>query len=284
MVSRWHEVQLQLDKEKQQARHNSFYTPQGFLKSRHLSCDDRKRNHHSKKLQKRNQRAKEPSRTNSDSAVIDAPLHHARTYPVISIGRSDSAAFEEAIQTSVAATSRGDLKQDQLIERAIRASVLELQSASQEGDNNEAIQRAIQASITEATRARAEHAESESAPTHSDSDHHSEQLQAAIHRSISMHDKVGSNEEQRQSSRDDFDDSGVDTEDDENIKFAVDQSKLAVRAKPASLEDLDLQRAIQESKLSHEEHERGVAKARIDEEKVLEHVKRQSWIEGNGSG
>jgi len=51
-------------------------------------------------------------------------------------GDHDSAAFEEAIRKSVAATSKGDPEEDKLIEMAIRASIEELQRASAEGQQD----------------------------------------------------------------------------------------------------------------------------------------------------
>lgn len=189
---------------------------------------------------------------------------------------SDHAAFEEAIQTSVAATSKGDSEQDKLIERAIRASVLELQSASKEGDNDEAVQRAIQASIVEATRARTEKL---TAGTPHDVNDHEEQLEAALHRSISMHDNTGLQREPHPLANVDFDDSGIDTDDDMNIKAAINESKTTLGAESPSHEDRNLQKAVQESLKAHEEHELVVARAKAEEDMVLNHVKRLS-LEG----
>ncbi|KAI9872812.1 MAG: hypothetical protein M1823_008077, partial [Watsoniomyces obsoletus] len=66
--------------------------------------------------------------------------------------------FEEAIQKSVTATSRGNPDEDALIERAIRASVKELQQAQSADGNHddETYQKAVKASIEEAKKARAE--------------------------------------------------------------------------------------------------------------------------------
>lgn len=189
---------------------------------------------------------------------------------------SDSAVFEEAIQTSVAATSQGNSEQDQLIERAIRASVRELQSASRERDNDEAIQRAIQASIMEATRARTEKLTSGSTAAAHDVNDHEEQLEAALHRSISMHDEAGLQKEQYQLSNVDFDDSGIDTDDDENMKFAINQSKTTLGTEFPSDKDPNLQKAVQESIKAHREHDLALARAKAEENAVLEHVKRLS--------
>lgn len=276
VVGRWHEIQAELGKEKQQLRHNSFHAPHGFLKNRHMSCDDRRKTREDKKRQKKDQRAKLNSQVRSNSSSECVPLQHARTYPSVSMTDSDDAAFEEAIQTSVEATSQGDSEQDKLIERAIRASVLELQSASREGDNEEAIRRAIQASIIEATRARTEKLTSGSLATPQDVDDHEEQLKDALHRSISLHDEAGLPREEHPLSHADFDDSGIDTDDDENMKSAINQSKMTPGAESPSDEDTTLQKAVKESIKAHKEHELVVARANAEENIVLEHVKRLS--------
>lgn len=275
VVGRWHEIQIQLGKEKQQVGLNSIHGPQGFLKKRHKSFDDRRKIREDKKRQEKDQRAKLTSKAQSNRSGCINSLRHARTYPTVSMTDSDNATFEEAIQTSVAATSQGDSEQDKLIERAIRASVLELQSASREGDNDEAIQRAIQASIMEATRARTEKLKSGSTTAMDDLNDHEEQLNLALHRSISMHDEADQRE-QHPISDDDLDDSGIDTDDDENMKSAIDQSKMTHRGDSLSDEDADLQKAIQESIKAHEEHELVVDRAKAEENEVLKHVERLS--------
>lgn len=270
VVARWHEIQIELSKEKQGVRHNSFHGPQEFLKQRHMSFDERRKSRRDKKRQEKDQRAKPTSQVQSSSSGYSTPLQHARTYPSVSMTGSD-AAFEEAIQNSVAATSRGDSEQDKLIERAIRASVLELQSASREGDNDEAVQRAIQASIIEATRARAEKSTSGSTVVPHDVQDHEEQLEAALHRSISMHDEAGLQREQHPLSGVDFDDSGIDTDDDENMKSAINQSTMAMHD-----EDTDLEKAVQESIKSHKEHELVVDRAKAQDDTALKHAERLS--------
>ena len=66
------------------------------------------------------------------------------------------AEYEEAIQKSVTATSRGDPHEDELIERALRASVKELQQVPTDQHDEDAYQRAVAASIDEVRQARAE--------------------------------------------------------------------------------------------------------------------------------
>ncbi|KAI9883417.1 MAG: L-arabinitol 4-dehydrogenase [Watsoniomyces obsoletus] len=84
-------------------------------------------------------------------------LHHAHTHPGAPKEDAKPMDYEEAIQTSVRSTSQGDPEQDELIERAIRASVEELVSAQQaQVEYQDALQRAIQASIAETRKADAE--------------------------------------------------------------------------------------------------------------------------------
>lgn len=188
----------------------------------------------------------------------------------------DDADFEEAIQASVAATSRGNPEEDQMIERAIRASVLELQLASNEGDNNEAIQRAIQASVAEAAQAREDH--SKPRPTALDgAGDHKKELAAALQHSVQGNQQ---SDEQHPVADVGFDDSGVDTDDDENIKVAIERSKLTPTGQLRDgNDDDDFQTAIELSRKANEEHEQGPSKSKTEEEIVLEYVKKQSLAE-----
>jgi hypothetical protein len=62
--------------------------------------------------------------------------------------------MEQVIEGTVAQTSRGDPREDELIARAIRASMVELQREPQEGENEEEMmKRAMNASLQEAQRA-----------------------------------------------------------------------------------------------------------------------------------
>jgi len=93
-------------------------------------------------------------------------MQHAATYPASSSHTGDPE-LEEAIRNSVAETSRGNPEEDAMIERAIRASVLELQAQQQHHDSHPddhdttdesaAIERAMQASMAEAERYASEH-------------------------------------------------------------------------------------------------------------------------------
>lgn len=276
IVARWHEVQLDLSKEKELARHNSFQGPHCLIKSKQPSFDQKKQKHDDKK-KKKLEKAKPSTHERSDSPRFCGRVPKNRRHPSVNIANSDHATFEEAIQKSVAATSQGDPEQDKLIERAIRASVLELKSASQEGDNEVAVQRAIQASITEASRVRKENAARQSRDTHDD--HHEEQLKFELQRSMGIQGEAGSKVSHRPLDNVDFDDSGIDTEDDDHIKAAIKHSENTLTAQGMPNRDIELQKALEESRKAHDRYEEGVARARKEEEILLDHAKKLSLME-----
>ncbi|KAI9728526.1 MAG: hypothetical protein M1834_007664 [Cirrosporium novae-zelandiae] len=156
----------------------------------------------------------------------------------------DDQAFEEAIVKSVAATSRGNEEQDQMIERALRASVAHLQAETDE-DDSAVLEKAIQASINETRRANPE--------KHDDAPDQDQELLAAIKRSLSDFHFEGSRLQQ------DFS-SAV-----EDIEPNIDDD-----------DDAELQRAIEASKL---EHEKEKSRAKTEEDIVLEYVRKQSLAE-----
>lgn len=76
-----------------------------------------------------------------------------------------------------------------------------------------------------------------------------------------------------------WDDSGVDTDDDENIKLALANSILANHLPSDADEDGELRRAIEESERHHREVEMAGGRALSEEEIVLEYIKKQSLAE-----
>lgn len=232
-VRRWQDIQLELLKEKQQVKHHKTPPPCRFLKTRHMSYDESETPTHGIKSQKKLSKTKK--KDNADT--VATPLQHAQTYPGLSSAGSDPTDLEEAIQKSVAATSKGDPDQDALIEKAIRASVAELQQVSKKDKKDEATQGAIPATFMESV-------------SHRDGPPEISEL--------------------------DFDDSGIDTDEDENIKIALASSK---KLQSTGHRDEELTRALEESRKSHEEHEEGLAKQRREEEIVFEYVKKQSLAE-----
>lgn len=279
IVARWHKVQIDLSKEKELARHNSFQGPHCLIKSKQTSLEHKKQSHNDKKRQKKLERVKASTHERSDSPRFCGRLPSSRRHPSVNIANSDHATFEEAIQKSVAATSQGDPEQDKLIERAIRASVLELKSASQEGDNKDAVQRAIQASIAEASRVRKENAGRQSTDTPNNDDHLEEQLKLELQRSMGIQGEAGSKGIRHPLANIDFDDSGIDTEDDDHIKAAIKHSENVLTAQEMPDGDIELEKALEESRKAHDQYQEGVAGARKEEEILLDHVKRLSLKE-----
>ena len=270
VVSRWQSIQVEIEKEKQLARHGSFHGRHCYLKT---TIDDRKKFQAEKRKGKKNAKG--------SAAEDDFAETHA-THPFVgqtqkyqeSDPSHDGADFEEAIQASVAATSRGNPEEDQMIERAIRASVNELHLASKEDDNDDAIQRAIQASVADATRAQGEDHSEIRSTTLDGASNHEKELAAALQRNV----------QENQQSRTghpladvDFDDSGVDTDDDENIRAAIERSKPTPAGQSMGEKDEhDFQTAVE---LSRKAHEEGLSKSKTEEEIVLEYVKKQSLAE-----
>lgn len=248
-------------------RHGSFHGSHCYLKA---TLDERKTQFAERKKNKKNVHESDTPKSRPNIPATHPFVH--RNSQTSLPGDND---FEEAINQSIAATSRGNEEEDAMIEKAIRASVKELQSASQEGDDRDAIQRAIQASVAEAAKARGGKGPADGLDGASD---HNRELEAALHRSITEHHAPTS---ENNLANADFDDSGVDTDDDENVKAAIERSKSAETDEhlPAYAEDEGLEKVIELSRKAHEEHEQGLAKSKTEEEIVLEYIKRQSFAE-----
>ncbi|KAL6713865.1 hypothetical protein ACLMJK_008359 [Lecanora helva] len=270
VVSRWQAIQVEVEKERHQARHGSFQGRHCYLKA---TIEQRKRQSAEKKKAKRDKRGKA---TKQNSTAIPPSHPFIRQNPETPTLAHDD--FEEAIKESVAATSHGDPEEDMIIERAIRASVKELHLASEQGGDGDALHRAIQASIAEADRARGK----DSSKLHSEAldgaNNHSKELEAALQRSLLEHRLSHT---QSNLSTVDFDDSGVDTDDDENIKVAIARSKSEGTSDldAANHSDEELQKALEMSTKHHKQHEQGLSQSKTEEEIVLDYVKRQSLAE-----
>ncbi|KAL1612760.1 hypothetical protein SLS60_000989 [Paraconiothyrium brasiliense] len=232
-------------------------------------------------------------------------LHHARTYPEpahppnnvpapqqAQLLNNDEAAerheLETAIKASVAETSRGNSEEDELIARAIRASMVELQREPESGETEEqALQRAMAASMEEAqksgvseeeqrileetlrssmldtSRARREHgsdSEWDSSDTEDD-----EEYQRILAESEKLH-HLHSKEE----NHDEYFSSIV------GAREAADtQEEEATRKE----EEEALRKAIEESERQDREHKLNLEKRRTEEDIVMEYVKKQSLAE-----
>ncbi|KAJ4358224.1 uncharacterized protein N0V89_002804 [Didymosphaeria variabile] len=235
-------------------------------------------------------------------------LHHARTYPEpahphnnvpaphqVQLVNNDEAAerheLETAIKASVAETSRGNSEEDELIARAIRASMVELQREPESGETEEqALQRAMTASMEEAqksgvseeeqriledtlrssmletSRARREHgsdSEWDSSDTEDD-----EEYQRILAESEKLH-HLHSKEE----NHDEYFSSIV------GAREAVDTQEEATRKE----EEEALRKAIEESERQDREHKLNLEKQRTEEDIVMEYVKKQSLAEAQHS-
>ena len=161
-----------------------------------------------------------------------------------------------------------------MIERAIRASIIELQDASEGADNGDAIQKAIQASVAETARERP----GERANPTKSSDMAGvpdEQLEAALLLSL---EETSVSDHHRGLADVDFDDSGIDTEDDANIKHAMQRSKRCLVPDPPvdGPKDKDFPKATE---TSEQRNGQNLNRSRTEEEIVLDYVKRQSLEE-----
>lgn len=299
----------------------------GFKNTKHLTWDERKalaaRKDEIRKQEKEAKRAEEErrkqERRQSRGGKIksrckfcpfdhDSQYHHLRhsaTAPNMSQSTED---FEHAIQASVQQTSRGDPNEDAMIERAIRASVNELRKTQSQGENeneSEAYARAVKASIEEAKKARAEQQSGQETGVTSpvEEEDHDAQLSRVLTQSLEEYKASQAKTHQVGSHWDDSD-SEIGTEDDEDFKRTLEESKRlhtertaqspppipprSPRRTPApetqaatavANGDDDLQRAITASEEEGKKHEELLARQQTEEEIVLEYVKKQSLLE-----
>lgn len=273
VVSRWQAIQVEIEKERQSARRGAFHGHHCYLKATIEALEEKKRHSAEKKKLKRGLSG---DADKSPRAIpTDHPFVGWSREPKATTSSSDSGDFEEAINTAVAATSRGNAEEDAMIERAIRATVTELQNAAKDGDSGDAIQRAIQASVAEAAQTRQDKRSTPTAAGSDEAGDYDEQLKAALQRSLQEKSK---SDQPNVLANADFDDSGIDTDDDENIKAAILRSKTMPIADPPvnSPKEEDLQKVIE---LSKKEHDQDRSKSKTEEEIVLEYVKKQSLAE-----
>jgi len=287
VLSRWnlHKDEYQSEKQKivehggPEGQDTGHLTPKGFMQTRHLSFDERKKLHGKRKAK----REEEARKVHGDkdhpmcpfcrrkNSHTHTPREEPHLLPEDVADHDHDEEFEQAIKASVAATSRGNADEDAMIERAIRASVRELYSAQESsGSDHDALNRAIQASIAEAEAHRRE-AQQLSSP-HDEKRELSEEEaehQAALERAIQesllqyqlkVHDHEGEAEDE-----------------DEDVRRAIQMSKelnIAKGKDVASIDDDDdFKLALQKSKESAE-------KEKNEEDVVLEYVKKQSLLEG----
>ena len=265
IIKRWqkHKGELQSEKMKMKeeggpdGQKDGCLSPRGFMQTRHLSFDERKKLYEQRKDKRKLERGRsyggahlkcphchntEPhqhSEEDTGSTSAPVPSTSGQVIPQV-VEPADEEEFERAIQASIKATSKGNPEEDRVIERAIRASVRELQAHQAQLSEEEALQRAIKASIDEAGMNNFDGA--------SDSQR-AEVLETAIQRSLA--------ESQAHPA----------AQDDDHFIIAMQDNDES--------DDEEMRRAVAESKAQHDD----IAKARREEDIVMEYIKKQSLVE-----
>jgi hypothetical protein len=237
IIRRWHEhkseyqnVQQKLHEEGPDGQSSGHLSPKGFLQTRHLTFDERKKLHEERKTKREAEPKNNPStghhrcifcRRASPHSHEHRPLQHSPIIHATASHEGGHPDFEDAIQASVAATSRGNVEEDQMIERAIRASVRELQGGqSSQLSDQETLDRAIQASIA------ASRSDAEGTRAHDDEDaEHQEMLAKAIQESLHHYQMGGAKETEHMEHVPHISLQDNEDEDDEEMKAAIQRSK-----------------------------------------------------------
>lgn len=213
------------------------------------------------------------------AGVARESTHSAADYGPGSANDADDAILEDAIRQSIAQTSQGDAEEDELIERAVRASVAEF-AARQGRSEDEDIRRAMEESLTGSSQgALASHEGAVGIPEAVDIS--TEPLRLEHEHDGDNHHSRGRRQHMTEFASHSSDaDSGIDTDDDENIKAAIANSKMQqVGAGEAPPDDEDLRKAVAESQRIFEEEQGLGRRGKAEEEIVLEYVKKQSLME-----
>lgn len=285
IIYRWKEhkdeyqsTRMKVKEQGPEVTESGYLSPKGFMEARSLSFEERKKLHkrlHDDRVEKRRQEKIKDVTTTSKTpkncpfcrrghahrhtprdvqeSATD-PLTHSRNNSLDHTETNEE--FEHAIHTSVAATSRGNHEEDEMIERAIRASVRELQKSQTETLTDEQLmERAIHASIEESHKHH---------PADEQDAEHEARLQQAIQESLQRY-------RERNSSAED-----ILSDDDEAVRLAIQMSKEDRAGTPAPEEiDEALIEAIEKSKIEHESKN----EATSEEERELERVLNESFEE-----
>ncbi|KAG8533815.1 uncharacterized protein KY384_001556 [Bacidia gigantensis] len=265
VVSQWQAIQVELDKQRRQGHHGNFQDSSTLYKKWHTHVEG-------KEKASVGQSEKTVLGTGATPSVsLNQEMNSLSTNPKPLV-KGDAKEFEEAIQASVAATSRGNPEEDILVERAIRASVLELQSASQVRGDEDKIQRAIHASVAEA-----KHGRTDAGKPQAIGDLNDQQLEASLQQSLQSQQISIGNGNESSRNRDHFDDSGIETDDEQQVEAAI--RKIDLSSRESSTEDRDFEDTLELSKKAHEHRMDEIARKKKEEELVLEYVKKQSALE-----
>lgn len=282
IITRWKQHKAELQNPKQNlletgpdGQATGHLSPKGFMQTRHLTFDERKKLHEERKAKRESEREKVQSKDGHRNCPFcrrshphtHTPRATQETTTVQDVAHEDAnIEFENAIHASVQATSRGDPEEDMVIERAIRASVRELQKVQgSELTEQETLNRAIQASVAEASRRRSENISGPIIMTDDDTEHQA-LLEKAIQESLASYQiappvpTIATDD--------------IDTDEDDNVKLAIQMSKHSHLEPAAGSDEADeeLKLALQKSKDEH-------IKAMTEEEIVMEYVKKQSLAE-----
>ena len=195
--------------------------------------------------------------------------------------------LEAAIAASVAENSHGNAEEDQLMARAIRASVAELERApadANEHDEEEALKHALQASLQEAGRSNVTEEEQRL-------------LEETLRNSL-----LDTSRQRQHGSDSEWDTS--DTEDDADFQRIIAESKELAHlqqhypqdyqnetnaqesgtlgaggAIDTSTEDEELRKVLEESERAEKERQANASKEKTEDEIVMEYIKKQSLLE-----
>ena len=227
IVSRWHAAQVELLKQQKQRKLSRSDSTRKYDQTKHV------------KHNKQNETTKQEDIEQPHGYKLNIPVPKSEAHaisPYIALdSNEEDMAFENAIKESVLATSTGNPEEDHMIEQAIRASIAELRQASGKGNDN-ILHEAIRASTSEADRARAgvDKTDDGSMP---ESTADKEQIKAAIQLSLKNHENYPSLQHAA-------DNSDIGSEEYENVKAALQESRTASHI---TSEDTDLAKALAES-------------------------------------
>ena len=220
------------------------------------------------------------TRLSSTSSKSKSTVASAEPLASDKLNNAGEASMEEAIEASVEATSRGNTEEDAMIERAIRASIAELQGLPHELDDDEAFRQAVETSMADARSGYAR------------TDRRAKGLWGT-EQTTSPRNGGGSGKEST-SYLTVTDDPNIHSDDDENIRTAIKNSRLVApntstdTAIVIAKDHDDIEAALEASR-QHEADQAKKSKMESSEEEiVMNYVIKQSLLEeelrrkGNG--
>ncbi|KAF3762246.1 family 1 glycosyltransferase, partial [Cryphonectria parasitica EP155] len=234
----------------------------GFLATRHLPIEERRRLHALKDAWKKN---KDKADASSSSSVAPPPAGSPE---------SEDEEIERAIRESIAQTSRGDHAEDLAVESQMRASLREMKriAGGKQGQGGQE----KGAATGQQPPAFPERVAQKAAEAGMNEDISEEEFQALIAEAVRQSVTA---EQQRGTAGDNGD---VEDEEDEEFRRALEESR---RGNSAGVghgggdDDEELKRAVEESERAHREHLARNSTERSEEEIVMEYVKKQSLAE-----